>query len=228
LAGTGQKHWDLLAGVACFTLLGGFLVRCAGGSAPPPPSPVATSADTTRDSSSSDGSSDGSSSGGSDGQLGGSSDGSGGTTDTGSGTSSDSGTGTTVNRPYVYGGAPLGSDTDQAAMNKCLDQGMFYDRFANGGSGTCTQLALAKVDCTQSGIDAVLSANDKTSFDGLISGSYSGWSFDQCLDCAPGASSAQCTSTAGAAQTGTKIFFVQQSGSTINGKSIVVPERPKQ
>ncbi len=126
---------------------------------------------------------------------------------------------------FNYGGANIGDEEDKANVTKCHEEGKVYDRFLEAGA-TCSSLPLAKLDCTKSGIKAVLSDSQKASFEEKMSGSFDGWELDQCGDCPEDSDNALCKSTTGGKQTGTKVFFVTEEGDEIKGKALVLPVRP--
>jgi hypothetical protein len=126
---------------------------------------------------------------------------------------------------FLTGGAKVGDADTQKDVTKCLDAKTFYDRFSDD-SGTCTELPLAKVDCTLKGVKAILSAKQRKQFDAAMAGNYKDWLLDQCVDCAEGAEDELCKNADGDAQVGTKLFFVHEEDAEIRGKVMLIPVRP--
>lgn len=124
--------------------------------------------------------------------------------------------------------AAVGDKETKTAVKQCIDQGFAFDRFATG-TGGCTGVQLAKVDCSVDGISKILSAKQLEQFTAALAGSYSGWQIDQCLDCPKGGTDELCQNTdSGIQQEGTKIFFVKEEAGQIKGKSMLLPIRPWQ
>lgn len=126
---------------------------------------------------------------------------------------------------YLTGGAKVGDEDTQKDVAKCLEGKTFYDRFSDD-AGTCTELPLAKVDCTLKGVKAILSAKQRKQFDDAMDGNYKDWLVDQCVDCAEGSDDELCKNADGDAQVGTKLFFVREENSEIRGKVMLIPVRP--
>lgn len=128
---------------------------------------------------------------------------------------------------FNFGGAEIGEKEIVDAVKKCLDSEKFYNRFDEDDAlGKCTKLSLAKVDCDKKGLKKVLSDKQVEQFQTALSGDYSGWEMDQCLDCEADADEDLCMNSSGKEQVGTKVFFVKESGNEISGKTMVLPVRP--
>lgn len=132
-----------------------------------------------------------------------------------------------VKLTFMTGGAKVGDADTQDEVKKCHDDKMFFDRFGSDAA-VCSDLSLAKVDCSVKGVRKVLSTKQREQFDTAMSGTYKGWLLDQCLDCGKDADSKLCQTSAGDAQEGTKLFFVKEENAEIRGKSLLVPFRPGQ
>jgi hypothetical protein len=207
------------------------LAACSSPAAPPPP-PASTSSSTAAGDNSGVDGSNARSATNSKGDSGGSSDSSGGsdTSSSDSGTDSSSSTDDTSasSGDFKAGGADISDDDTKAAVKKCLDKQLFYDRFAKDGVGECSKLKLAKVDCTTDGIRKVLSAALKTQFDAALADGYKDFTLDQCLDCPTGNKEELCKNTKGEQKEGTKVFYVKMDKDQITGKALVFSIRPNQ
>lgn len=126
-----------------------------------------------------------------------------------------------------FGGAKVGDPDTRDEVTECLDDGKFFDRF-KGDMGSCTKLDLAKVDCSKSGLQKIMSAKQRAQFKDSLAGTYKGWLVDQCVDCGPKSDSPTCENKDGEKQVGTKVFFVIEEDTEIRGKSMLIPVRPKQ
>lgn len=131
-----------------------------------------------------------------------------------------------------YGGASIGDTDTQAAVKKCVQQGLFFDRKATP-SPVCTNLALAKINCTDDGVKAGMKGGFLDGYNALLkdtsSNGLSGFVVDQCLDCPTADANPKCSATGGnsAKKPGVLIFYLKQgpSGTSLDSKTLFVPNQ---
>ena len=209
------------------SLYGVLIVAPACDSAPAPMAPIASASGSTDKKTSGSGEKDGSTSS-DDGEKFASASGE--QASSGSGSASTSGS-----EPSKFqrdGAQSVGDDAQKQEVKACAAKGNFFDRFGDP-KATCTQIALAKLDCTKAGIEAAIasSANLKSQFAKSITGDYAGMEIDQCIDCPKDSDIELCkTGTPSAPPTrgGTKVLFVKLEGQRIDGKRMFIPIRPFQ
>lgn len=92
-----------------------------------------------------------------------------------------------ASRSFNFGGAAVGDNDMRAAVKSCVDKGFFYNRSTTNSPG-CTSYSLAKLDCTDEGVKASMSAGIRRGYeDNLRSDDptfgLAGFLVDQCIDC---------------------------------------------
>jgi hypothetical protein len=125
------------------------------------------------------------------------------------------------------GGADIGDEGSKSAVKICNTEGYYYDRY-NGEKGACTKIQLAKVKCTQKGLQKILTESQIEQLETSLKKSYKGWLIDQCIDCPPDSTEDLCASKDGDEQVGTKVLFVKEgeTANEIRGKAMFLPSRP--
>jgi len=118
-----------------------------------------------------------------------------------------------------YGGAKLGDAMTQEEVKTCVGKGMFYERGPQRPV-RCTDYALAKIDCSETGVKLEMSPGIKGAFENVLNSDdpqlgLKGFVVDQCLDCPTADANPLCSSVAGneGRKPGFIIYFLKQTDS---------------
>lgn len=135
-------------------------------------------------------------------------------------------------RTFNFGGADLGDDDAKAALKSCVETGFFYDR-SKTNADACTSYALAKLDCTDDGVKAAMSAGIRRAYENNLKNDdptygLAGFIVDQCVDCPTADANPVCASaTAGnpGKRAGFLIMLLKQNGAHLQSrKQFIVKE----
>lgn len=118
-----------------------------------------------------------------------------------------------------YGGAKLGDSMTQEEVKTCVEKGLFYERGPQRPV-RCTTYALAKIDCSDSGVKLEMPPLIKSAYENILASDdpqlgLKGFAVDQCLDCPTADANPLCSSVAGNPERkpGFIIYFLKQTNS---------------